>query len=51
VIDKVLEGLQLAGEGTVGITHHTVKRDGNAWAIKPDTETVFLPKLKAPRVL
>jgi hypothetical protein len=48
IADKILDAFQLAGEGTLSITHHVVKREGSVWNLKANTDTVFLPKLKAP---
>ncbi len=48
-IDKVLDSMQLAGEGKLGVTHHIVKREGSAWSIKQKVPTVFLPQLQACR--
>lgn len=48
-VQKVLDCLQISGEGSVGLTHHIVKRDGTVWTVSQDTPTVFVPKLKARR--
>ena len=40
-IDKVLDSMQLAGEGKLGVTHHIVKREGCAWSITQKVPTVF----------
>jgi hypothetical protein len=46
-IDKVLDSMQLAGEGKLGVTHHIVKREGCAWSITQKVPTVFLPQMQA----
>ncbi len=47
-MSAVLDSMMLAGEGSVGVTSHSAKKEAGAWKVQKTVDTVFVPKM-APR--
>jgi hypothetical protein len=46
-LETLLDQIMMAGEGSVQLTSHSVKKEAGTWKVEQTNATVFLPKVKA----